>query len=77
MADVCACGAGDVSLHAQLACAQRELAVRHAVYPARVARGEMTRPQARRELAAMHAIVVTLGLLCAEETAREAEHSDG
>ena len=49
-----------VSLEAQLRCAQRELAVRRAVYPGLVARHRLTEEQARHELAAMRAIVQTL-----------------
>jgi hypothetical protein len=54
-----------VSLDAQLRCAQRELAVRRAVYPGLVARYRMTHEQAAHELAAMRAIVQTLTRLVA------------
>lgn len=56
-----------LSLHQQLACAERELRLRHGVYPGLVQRGKMTPDQSRHELAAMGAIVTTLKRLCAAE----------
>jgi homoserine dehydrogenase len=57
----------DVPLRLQLACAKRELALRVRVYPRLVANETMLQSTAQHELAAMTAIVKTLGRLVAEE----------
>lgn len=49
-----------VPLEAQIACAERELKYRHRVYPRWCDAGKMTTQKAAHELAAMHAIVITL-----------------
>lgn len=49
-----------VTIHDQLACAQRELRMREHVYPRRVANGQMTKELAARETEGMRAIIVTL-----------------
>ena len=46
----------DVTEHAKLECAQRELQMRRRVYPGRVERGLMTQAQASREITLMEAI---------------------
>jgi hypothetical protein len=61
-----------VSLEEQLRCAKRELAMRQRCYPEWVRRETMTEQTARRELAAMSAIVETLAALLARETAQQA-----
>lgn len=55
-----------VSLEAQLACAERELRLRLRVYPRLVREDRMREAQAAHEIAAMLAIVETLGALAAE-----------
>ena len=47
-------------LTVQLACAQRELALRHSAYPRWVAAGKMKQSKADEEIEAMRAIVKTL-----------------
>ena len=51
---------GVPGLAAQVACAQRELALRRNTYPKQVAAGRMTAARAAQETAAMAAIVATL-----------------
>jgi hypothetical protein len=51
----------------QLACAERELKLRHRVYPRWVEQGRMSRQLADRELLAMQAIVATLKELAEKE----------
>jgi hypothetical protein len=57
-----------MTLADQLKEAQREVAVRKRVYPSLVERGRMTQGQADYHLAAMEAIVQTLGRLEAERS---------
>lgn len=49
-----------VSLEDQIKCVQREIALRHAVYPKRVLDGKMKQEQALYELDAMYAVLETL-----------------
>jgi hypothetical protein len=56
-----------VSLRRQLACATRELALRHRVYPRLVANETMRERTAADELQAMTAICGTLARLVAED----------
>lgn len=58
----------EVSIHDQLACAERELSMRKNVYPGWVNKGRMSKGVAQFELAAMRAIVATLRRL--DETER-------
>lgn len=57
-----------ISLHDQLACAKRELSLRHRVYQKWVAEGKMDELRAQKELAGMEAIVATLQGLCEQQT---------
>jgi hypothetical protein len=56
-----------VSIHDQLKCAKRELALRRNNYPTLIACGCLTEGKAAREVSAMTAIVETLSLLAARE----------
>lgn len=47
-------------LAAQIACVERELRLRHKVYPRLVAQGKMTPPQAQHELLTMASVLRTL-----------------
>jgi hypothetical protein len=58
-----------VSLRLQAEAAQRELAMRHRVYPGLVKRGKMTAAEADGEIAAMRAIRDTLRLFAEHEDA--------
>ena len=49
-----------ITLRKQLDCAQRELALRHSVYPVWTEKRRITSTQAEHELAAMAAIIGTL-----------------
>lgn len=60
--------APDVSLEAQLKCAQRELKIRRDVYPAWVRAGRMNKFTAEDEIARMSAIVSTLQSLIAQSS---------
>jgi hypothetical protein len=50
-------------LAAQIACVERELRLRHRVYPRLVQQGTMTPPQAQHELLTMQAVLRTLRAL--------------
>lgn len=54
---------GEIPLHQQIACAEREVKFRQRVYARRVGEGKMAQAQADRETAAMKAIVDTLRTL--------------
>lgn len=58
-----------ISLAEQLACAQRELRLRRAVYPRLVQHGKLKPAQAEQEIARMAAIVETLTALIAQREA--------
>jgi hypothetical protein len=60
-----------VSLARQLACAQRELALRERVYRSLVGRERMTLRQAEEEIACMWAIVQTLTRLVEEASGQQ------
>jgi len=55
----------DVSLEDQLACVERELAMRRQAYPRWVASDRMSPEQAGRELLCMEAVLATLQRLVA------------
>jgi hypothetical protein len=52
-----------ISLAQQMRCIERELTLRHLVYPKRVAAGKMKPADADREIAAMAAVLKTLSTL--------------
>ena len=56
-----------VSYTDQLACAERELKMRHRVYPRWVSQARMSQASADREIATMTAIVDTLKPLAEKE----------
>lgn len=58
-----------IPLRLQAECAQRELAMRHRVYPGRVKRQQMTEAEAASEIDTMRAIRDTLRLFAEHETA--------
>ncbi len=58
-----------IPLRLQAECAQRELAMRHRVYPGRVKRQLMTEVEAASEIDTMRAIRDTLRLFAEHETA--------
>lgn len=58
-----------VPLRLQAECAQRELAMRHRVYPGLVKRQKMTEAEAASEIDTMRAIRDTLRLFAEHETA--------
>ena len=61
-----------ITLRKQLDCAQRELALRHSVYPVWTEKRRITSTQAEHELAAMAAIIGTLEkLVMLEEVSEE------
>lgn len=57
-----------VPLREQADCAQRELAMRHKVYPGRIKNGKMTEAEAAVEIDSMRAIRDTLRLFAEHET---------
>lgn len=63
-----------ITLADQVACVEREIAMRRAVYPGLVARERMSQAKADREIAAMEAVLETLGTQLSQmvETVKEA-----
>lgn len=49
-----------IPLTAQIACVEREIAMRERVYPRRVASGKLAQGKADQEIAAMRAVLATL-----------------
>ena len=49
-----------MSIEQQIACVEREVKMRHRVYPRWVEAGRMTQKKADEEIAAMEAVLVTL-----------------
>lgn len=58
-----------ISLREQAECAQRELAMRHRVYPGRIKNNKMTEAEAAGEIATMRAVRDTLRLFAQHENA--------
>lgn len=56
-----------VTIDRQIACVRRELAMRHRVYPRRIANEQMTAMKAAEEITAMEAVLTTLERLREEQ----------
>lgn len=59
-----------VPLDLQIRCVQREIGLRHKVYPNRISTGRMKPAQAKAEIEAMEAVLDTLQTLMASSDAK-------
>ena len=59
-----------ITIDQQIASVKREIGMRERVYPAWVSKGKMKPQQAEHEIEAMKAVLVTLVLVKAEQTAK-------
>ena len=63
-------------LAAQIACVERELRLRHKVYPRLVQQGKMTPPQAQHELLTMASVLRTLRDLARDPHQQELPYAE-